>query len=403
MRTFAPPYHPEKHQQSFLSRQQKAQSRKRKRGQDSSDDEPATPIKASPEPEPTPRTASSAFHPVNRTDPFYIAGHPRELPLPLPPFPHAAPKQPSQPRIPIEEELAALNPPLYVPVKEVEDKSTSLRRRHLDNVTAILHKCMLKGDWDRAHRAWGLLIRTEISGRGIDIRRHGRWSIGAELLMRRGARPNLSQHPNELHESSIENDSPFTDEGFKLARSYYERLILQYPHTQHTHHTLNASAIYPALFNIWIYSVQDRSKRAKHTLETQRRGSVESASSTGSLRKETRKHIRDRELEDATAIATRMDELILSPPYDTDTTLLHMRAMVALWLADLHVQASKSATSDASEVSDASADSIAVTSHRPQARAERRRAREIFSKLEAQGVELEDSTRRFLENDEVED
>lgn len=339
---------------------------------------------------------------MNRTDPFYIAGHPRELPLPPPPFPHAAPKQRSKPKVPIDEELAALNPPLYTPAEGVEDKSTSLRRRHLDNLTAILHRCMLKGDWKRAHRAWGLLIRTEIQGRGIDVRRHGRWGIGAELLMREGGRMPQSQ-PREPDESSTEHEEQFTDEGFKLARAYYERLILQYPHTQHTHHSLNASAIYPALFDIWIYSVQDHSKRVKRALETQRRGSVESIASNTSLFNERARHIRDQELEDAVAIAARMDELILSPPYDTDATLLEMRGMVALWLADLHTEAARSVSRDTSETSDPSMDSIAVSSHRPQARAERRKAREIFSKLNAQGVELDDSTRQFLENEDDED
>ena len=401
MPTFAPPYNPPTHQQSFLPRHHKAQIRKRKRDQDSSDDEAATPAQPSPSPEPTPRTAASSFHPVNKTDPYYIAGHPREHALPPPPFPHAAVKEANPPKIPIEEELASLNPPLYVPPKAVEDKSTSLKRRHLDNITAILHKCMLKGDWKRAHRAWSLVIRTEVNGRGIDVRRHGRWGIGAELLMRQAGRPHLDQQSDEQDDIDAENS--FTDEGFKLARSYYERLILQYPHTQHTQHHLNATAIYPALFNIWIYSVQDRAKRARKALNTHRADSEGNVSSVGSEKRPQLRQIETEELEEAIAIAARMDELVLSPPYDTDTTLVELRGMVALWLADLHTETSGAASKDTSQMSDLSADfsdNVTLSSHKHKANDERRKARDLFSKLESQGVELAASTRHFLENQE---
>lgn len=396
MPTFAPPYNQPKHWRPVVA--SKRQTRKRKRGQDAGDDEVATPLQASPSPEPTPRTAASAFHPVNRTDPHYIAGHPREHSLPPSPFPHAAVREPDQPKTSLEDELAKLNPPVYLPASALEDKSTSLKRRHLDNITAILHQCMRKGDWERAHRAWGLLIRTEISGRGVDIRKHGRWGIGAELRMRRGQRMDRGQTAGD--------DEPlFTDEGFKLARSYYERLILQYPHTQQTQHRLNATTIYPALFNIWIYSTQDRAKRARKAVQTQRRPSDESRLSASAEYRKQLRQIQTEELEEATAIASRIDELIQSPPYDNEESLLQLRGMLALYLVDLHDEASNAASNDTSELSETSgdlSDSIAVTAHKPQASAEQRRARELFTKLQAQGIELPDSTQRWLENDEDE-
>lgn len=350
MSIFAPVYRPTKHQQTFLVRQQKLENRKRKRGQDPSDeDNSQSPTEQSPEPGPTPRTASTAFHPVSRTDPYRVAGHPRELPLPPPPFPHAAVKEASQPKRSIEEELGGLNPPLYIP-STTEDKSTSLRRRHLDNLTTILHRCMLKGDWKRAFRAWGLLIRTEIAGRGIDVRRNGRWSIGAELLMRRnstqhGERRRESLDNDEVSESSSDDgveDSTFSIEGFKLAREYYERLILQYPHTVRTMHTFNATAVYPALFNVWIYEVQERSKRARKNTGSKELShdnddsDLASNASLESAQVARLQQIRSEELEQALPIAERLDELFMSPPYDTNSDLLHLRGMVAGWVADLH-------------------------------------------------------------------
>ena len=104
MPVFAPVYRPTKHQQTFLSRQQKLEnkpSKKRKRGADpaSSDDEDVEPNNddeaASRASSPSPEPPRIALHPVNKTDPYHIAGHSREEPLPLPPFPHAALKEPN--------------------------------------------------------------------------------------------------------------------------------------------------------------------------------------------------------------------------------------------------------------------------------------------------------------------
>lgn len=411
MPTYAPPYHPSKPQRSFFARQQETQTRKRKRDHDSGDDDskPETPPPGSASPEPTPRTAPSAFHPVNKTDPFYVAGHPRERALPPPPFPHSAIKDPPPPKRPIEEDLATLNPPLRLPPKLQEDRSTSLKRRHLDNITAILHRSLLAADWKRAYRAWALLLRTEIRGRGVDVRRHGRWGIGAELLMRGPGHRNLQSEDGRRDSSADDygdEDQGFTDEGFTLARAYYERLILQYPHTQYTQHHFNATAVYPALFNIWVYSAQDRAKRAREALEAQTSdlssSSDDDDDGTDSSRNRPLRSIILVELDAATAIVARMDELVMSPPYDTDTNLLRLRGMVALWVADLHGQASMSKAKDSSEVSDASAGnvsgSITPDDHRSRARAERQRAHELFSRLAGQGEELPASIRAFLEN-----
>ncbi|KYG45666.1 hypothetical protein M433DRAFT_42802, partial [Acidomyces richmondensis BFW] len=229
---------------------------------------------------------------------YHVAGYPRQAELPPAPFPHASinPRTRADKET-VEEELAALNPPLYAPRRALDDSSTSLKRQHVENLTTILHTCMLKGDWQRATRAWGLLLRTEVAGRGMDVRRHGRWGIGAELLMR-----------NSIN----------VQDGFKLAREYYERLILQYPHTPHSQET-SSLVFYPALFNIWIYEVQNRYR----------------VLSENDVDHMSELILRRQELEDALPISQRMDDLIRSPPYDTNVELLKLRAMVALWVSDL--------------------------------------------------------------------
>ncbi|KAK3634681.1 hypothetical protein LTR56_015108 [Elasticomyces elasticus] len=324
MSIFDPVYRPNKGQ-GFLARKQ-ATDRKRKREEleeDSNDDGGVVDLKSTSA---TPRQSGSAFnHPVNRTDPYHVAGYSRQDDLPPPPFPHAAVRS-REPYLKIEEELAALNPPIRLSTRE-NAKPTSLQRRHVDNLTTLLHTCILRGDWERASRAWSLLLRTEIYGGSMDLRQQGRWGIGGELLMRR--KP-ASDHGKADSEEAV---SSFSDDGFKAAREYYERLILQYPHTSRTQHNVNALAFYPALLNVWIFEVQDRAKRRQKEAEAAPRtfSSVpqrsDDASPDAALRKQ--------ELDEALPIAQRMDELLVSPPYDSSATLLQILGMVGLWLADL--------------------------------------------------------------------
>ncbi|KAF2725892.1 hypothetical protein K431DRAFT_201580, partial [Polychaeton citri CBS 116435] len=284
------------------------------------------------------RDAVPSFsRPLTRKDPYHIAGWSREEPLPPPPFPHAAIKEkPETPQATVEEQLSTLNPPLYISRHDQgeDDHFTSLRKRHLNNLTAVLHSCMLKGDWQRAYRAWALILRTEIRGRGIQVRPHGRWALGAEILMHQSHTPNAGEFD-------------WAAEGFKLAREYYDRLILQYPHTPRSPHGVNSLVIYPALFNIWVFEVQARSKWRRQGQHRQHQSdehpsSSDNASDSGSSRtqpppgyQKAMRAIRHQELEEALPIAQRMDELLLGPPYDSSAPLLELRGMVGLWIADL--------------------------------------------------------------------
>ncbi|KAK0308986.1 hypothetical protein LTR01_004867 [Friedmanniomyces endolithicus] len=338
MSIFDPVYRQPRGQHSFLARQQQA-SRKRKRTDrqlDISDDEDSDmKTRSSSPPEATPRTASTAFHhPVNRTDPHHVAGHSRQVPLLPSPFPHA-PLKIREDSLSVAEELAALKPPLYVSKATSDDHISSLKRRHVDNLTTLLHTCMLRGDWKRALRAWGLLLRTE----------QGRWGIGAELLMRRYAEPSVLPASDNPDENVV---SSFSDTGFKASREYYERLILQYPHTPRTQHNVNASTFYPAFFNIWIYEVHDRARRRRQGTEVAKAADIESSENTIEMSTAGWKTVADRkqELAEALLIADRMDELLVSPPYDSSAVLLYLRGMVGLWLADLHAGLSSASGTD---------------------------------------------------------
>jgi hypothetical protein len=408
MSTFAPVYRPTKGQQTFLTREHKREAKKRKREEES--ESSAAEQSSSDSDDAKPYSVVASAPSVNKTDPYHVAGLSREHPLPRYPFPHAPIKSADVPRHSSQEELAAVNPPLYIPKVEVDDQSTSLKRRHLDNITAILHRCMLKGDWERASRAWGLLARTEIGGLGIDVRQHGRWGIGAEILMRREKEkvPQTStaaRRASEADTSSIQDEPTdtstnqsahrFADEGFKLAREYYERLVLQYPHTPHTQLTVNAKVFYPALFNIWVYEVQARYQHLRHQASRARRSSSHSIASDDADEHAgtASRDLASREIADATPIAERLDELLLSPPYDVSEPLLRLRGMMGLWLSDLYrslarVHRKKSDAFSSSPVRDHRneyADRVTTAQNREKASAERRRAKELLAKVEATG------------------
>ncbi|KAJ9629861.1 hypothetical protein H2203_002243 [Taxawa tesnikishii (nom. ined.)] len=251
----------------------------------------------------------------------------------------------------VQRELAEIKPPLYVPspAPEDENQSTSLRRDHLDVLTTIMHTALLRGDYVRAGRAWGLILRTDFGGRGIDVRAHGRWGIGAEILLRRD-----SSHAHRLRDAEgseaeeesgdadvgIKGKDEISSEGFALAKEYYERLILQYPYQKTYPHAINALTFYPAMFGLEIYEAQQRSQRAVGRMETSsvadQDNSYNDAADDSEGREEQTAAVKKLELDAALSLAGRMDELLISPPFDKYVPLLQLRGMVALWIADLY-------------------------------------------------------------------
>lgn len=416
MSSFAPVYRPSTTQQSFLTREQKRERKRKRNALDDSDDPD---ISSNTENE---QDAPRVLHPVNKTDPYYVAGYAREKPLPGGNFPHATLKAARKPQLPAEEEFSHLKPPIYVPKIAQTDHASSLRARHLDNLTAILHKCILRDDWERASRAWGLILRTEIAGRGIDVRQNGRWTVGAEILMRRDQvldqirTRRLSSSSTDEHEEANDEAAGtiktpvLKDESFKKARDYYERLIVQHPHLQRTHHSIiTALSIQPARFSLWIYQVQDKSKRerkktyaAPGSTDSDMNTSPRSNRNDRSYQQRKVRQLRNEEHEEALEIALQLDELLVSPPYDTSREMLYTRGMVALWLYDLQMELSRvsldnavSGTSD-----DGEGDSSLEQSTTTQAHTQRLRASRIFHRLLKDGMELPPSAIAFLEEEE---
>lgn len=157
-----------------------------------------------------------------------------------------------------------------------ETRGSYLKLRHLGVLTAIVQRCLLEGDIQRATKAWSLLLRAQVGGRGLDLRSTAYWGIGAELLIRSGqSRPlgkkPLSSRPKEDGDSDRKHDdnetlrkrqqagppSWGTKEGIAAAKEYYERLILQHPHLrQFADVSISSLDFWPAMLSCEVYGVQ---------------------------------------------------------------------------------------------------------------------------------------------------
>ncbi|KAF2489372.1 hypothetical protein BU16DRAFT_472359 [Lophium mytilinum] len=374
MQYFVPPFDSSRQTTHSLraSRYQKLHTSGRKRKRHEDDEDPpespddSTDAGATSNTQSPSARASVASLSAAETAQLRVAGLlPHEgFQAPKKPFPHA----PLPSKLPgsrttaahVQRELAALKPPLYAvaaakATQRVDGvgQQDTLRQTHIGNLTTMLHRCLLEGDYERAGRAWGMLLRSHARGRPIDVRHNGRWAIGAEIHLQRNRISRQSQPDEHVedsdsiqsqtdrHPASTEEDI-FSEEGFRQARHYYDLLILQYPARKMHAHAVNQGHFYPAMFSLWIYEVSQQSKIAKerlksapHSSKSHSRGSDDSDMDESDHKSDV---IMVVEMKRAREIAERLDQLLGAPPFDKRPDLLRLREMVARWVGDLIYQ-----------------------------------------------------------------
>jgi hypothetical protein len=327
--------------------------KKRRRGDgldDSSSPEPEAPSKSAS------RAHSYASHASTEIAQLRVAGllPENEDDVPPSPFPHAPVRAAGQRHgnSKIQEEIA--RPPTRLYAVDALSKgdstnqyseATSLRKTHLNVLSTLMHRCLLEGDYERAGRAWGMLLRTHVAGgHPVDPRNHGRWGIGAEILLRRA--PNTARSSDDTlqpDQQSVDRGI-FSKEGFDSAREYYERLIIQFPHRKLTPHAVDERSFYPAMFSLWIFEVSEKSKcarrKVREDIQRLRSRSVSHSSVPSDDRPTDDVRVQEdailvEELARATEIAERLDQLVASPPFDKQASLLHLRGHVSLWTSTL--------------------------------------------------------------------
>jgi hypothetical protein len=240
----------------------------------------------------------------------------------------------------LTRELANLNPPLHRasggnPKDSPESQQSGLKQQHLAVLTTIMHKSLMQGNYMRAGRAWGLLLRAEIKGRPMDLRSNGLWGLGAEILLQSDVRVKNGQN----------NHIDYTREGFDNAKAYYHRLILQYPWRKWHPDALSSLHFYPAMFALWVSFVYDGHREALEELPrgslTPSKDEVNSEDFEVEPANAKRQAIRDSTLRSAEEIAGRLDDILMSFPYSDSASLWSLGGMIARWMSDLCLPHSK--------------------------------------------------------------
>ena len=273
-------------------------------------------------------------------------------------FPHHLPETaPSMSQGRISDKLATLKPPLYVATGRVPTatarktpSSTGLRQHHLNAITAIMHKCLSDGDYFRAGRAWAMLLRAEQIGHSMDLRTHDRWGVGAEILLRcesQMAQKTLDHRAFGLSRST--SNLRVKAESMEKAKEYYERIVLQYPYRKVFPNATGPLNFSIAMFSLWIYTIKERSSIALMAVgssdedidETDQEANNDSQWSSASDveldRYQKREQVKRDTLQSAHEIATRLDGLLVSPPYSDNARFWKLCGELALWIADLSV------------------------------------------------------------------
>ena len=231
--------------------------------------------------------------------------------------------------------LANLAPPIFTPISSVTAPRTeqSSRVQHISVLTTILHRCLLEGDFVRAGRAWGMILRSGTRSKRINLRGDGRWGIGAEVLMwtkghRHDASSSSEDGESEAWNEQADHSTPASRPDCLAAlKEYYERLILHYPFNKFRPDIASSLDFYPAMFGLWIHAVQEERRLAERRLAA-------GLDDTDNAQDDQR-DARGAELQEARTMAARMDELLLSPPYCDSEALQNLRDMVKSWEHDL--------------------------------------------------------------------
>ncbi|KAJ9606946.1 hypothetical protein H2200_008957 [Cladophialophora chaetospira] len=298
----------------------------------------------------------------------HVAGQPLNHEPPAFPFPHAADRSTGS-RIAGQKRVSN--------IEEASETPRSLHMQHISTLTAVVHRTLLKKDFARASRALGLLFREEAVSEHAAVRNRGFMGIAAEVLLRHGS---SHQAPSNL--TRISTPSSFTHEGFEQAKRFYERLIVKHPYHKSWPNAVNAVDFYLAMFNLWIYVVHAEGATASDNDEE----ADEELDTTPKVR----------ELEQANEIAQRLDTCMATVPYMDELEFIRLRAMVALWVADLHSDCASMAKKIDTQLHDSLVEQNSMSpspqqqqvsqanEHLLEAGRSRDKARELLVKLEGQ-------------------
>lgn len=218
-------------------------------------------------------------------------------------------------------------------------RSRDAQEQHLGVLVALILRSLDQDDIPRAKRAFGLVWRTQVRGKPVDLRRQSLWTLGAEILMREG------EGEGEKKTTTTPGKRWGATGNMPQLRAYLECLIRQYPYNRLHPTSISDLDFYPVLFGCEVYDVWVEHKLALERLDTD----AETWSDDNNIRFDpddplsTReRHLRDEKVRLRTqalammrGLAARMDTLMENAPYNRSVEMLRLRGMVALYVGDL--------------------------------------------------------------------
>lgn len=290
-------------------------------------------------------------------------------------------------------------------------KQVRAAERSLGLLVGVTRRSLEEGNIPRARRAFGLLVRSRERGSPVDLRQHGYWALGAEILFREG----------EVKKPRVNGDETTTSSTLRRwgaaanitqVKAYYESLIQQYPYNRLWPRATSALDFWPAMVGMEFYNVHVEHGLALRALEEAAVGWEEEDAEDDEAEEEgddsmeadheaasqedhhepnhprlrgKQRRLRDEKdklrlgaLEAMRDVARRMDRVMEDPPYNASHEMLRLRGMVALYMGDLAVP---SAPGPRPAVDEAAG--------RAQRQQEQERAREKFEAIIKDGGEVD--------------
>ncbi|GKT50211.1 uncharacterized protein ColSpa_10392 [Colletotrichum spaethianum] len=215
------------------------------------------------------------------------------------------------------------------------------------------------GDVSNAKRAFGILVRSHVHGKPVDIRRNSYWALGAEILMREGGGP-LTDAAND----GPEGGKAYPASNVPRVREYFQDLIQRYPYNFKYRGAVSAVDFWPALLSYEVFQIHTQHasylRRSEREAEDWEDDSWQEPSSLGDgmmmddadfkapvwqpdardrRQRQARDQIRLRTLDAMREVAGRMDDLLEDRPFSHNHELLRLRGMVSLYIGDLLIPA----------------------------------------------------------------
>lgn len=234
----------------------------------------------------------------------------------------------------VRRQLAALNPPLHIPIQKHKNRTSSMKVRHIKVLVALMHRCVREGDFARAGRAFGMLIRTTYADRTVDLRLRGLYGVGAEILLRQRSQAGAEATvPQPAHVWSVLHRPGFSREGFEAAKAYYERLSQEYPYQDYRPHTVSSLDFYPIMYGLWIILIQDQLRQSLSTIAVDT--SPQSMNQKDVNANPDAVKAREVAVAEISAVEESLVDLMIAPPFTDDGYLKQLRSSLGRWRQNL--------------------------------------------------------------------